>query len=165
MARSNLQRRLGSLVATGAAVASIGLVASGCTPDTTRARVENDVLVSFANAYALSERLQGKTAARPDVTSTECHSSVNPKEDSGPGSWNCDLTYTVDGKQAKTSLLILIDQLGCYQALDGEHRDATIADKDTGTVLPDPKVGFDGCYNVYDGRTSVASRAAPAGSR
>jgi len=157
MARSNFQRRLGSLVATGAAVAAIGLVASGCTPDTTRARVEHDVPVSFANAYALSEHLQGKPATRPDVTSTECHSSVNPKQDSGPGSWDCELTYTVDGKQTKASLLILIDQLGCYQALDGEHRDATITDQDTGTVLPDPKVGFDGCYNVYDDRTSVAT--------
>ena len=157
MARSNFQRRLGSLVATGAAVAAIGLVASGCTPDTTRARVEHDVPVSFANAYALSEHLQGKPATRPDVTSTECHSSVNPTQDSGPGSWACDLTYTVDGKQEKTELLVLIDQLGCYQAL-GEKREATITDKATGAVLPDPKQGFDGCYDVYDGRTSVSRK-------
>ena len=149
-------QRIASLVATGATVAAIVLGTSACTPDTTRARVEHDVPVSFANSYALSEKLQGKQVTRPDVTSTECHSSVNPAQDSGPGSWNCDLNYTVDGRPGKASLLILIDQLGCYQALDGEHRDATIRDKDTGSVLPDPKVGFDGCYNVYDHRTSVS---------
>jgi hypothetical protein len=147
--------RFTSLLAT-AAVVAVTLGTSACTPDTTRARVEHDVPVSFANAYALSEQLQGRPATRPDVMSTECHSSVNPEQDAGPGSWNCDLAYTVDDKQAKTSLLILIDQLGCYQALDGEHRDATITDQATGSVLPDPKVGFDGCYNVYDGRTSVS---------
>jgi hypothetical protein len=143
------------LVVPALALAALGLGATACTPDTTRARVENDVPETFANSYALSEQLQGKPATRPDVTSTECHSSVNPTQDSGPGSWNCDLTYAVDGRQAKTSLLVLIDQLGCYQALDGEHRDATITDKATGTVLADPKVGFDGCYDVYDGRTST----------
>jgi hypothetical protein len=143
------------VVVPALALAAIGLGATACTPDTTRARVEHDVPETFANSSALSEQLQGKHATRPDITSTECHSSVNPTQDSGPGSWNCDLTYAVGGKQEKTSLLVLIDQLGCYQALDGEHRDATITDKATGTVLADPKVGFDGCYDGYDGRTST----------
>ena len=66
----------------------------------------------------------------------------------------CELAYTVGGKQEKASLLVLIDQLGCYQALWREE-DATITDKATGAVLPDPRQGFDGCYDVYDGRTSV----------
>ena len=139
------------------AIVAVCLGATACTPDTTRARVEADVPRTIANAYALSEQLQGHSATRPDVTSTECHSSVNPNQDSGPGSWACDLTYTVDGTQEKTELLVLIDQLGCYQAL-GEKRDATITDKATGAVLPDPKQGFDGCYDVYDGRTSVSKK-------
>ena len=58
-------------------------------------------------------------------------------------------------RQHTKSLLVLIDQLVCYQATDTDHRDATIVDRDTGAVLPDPKVGFDGCYDVYDHRTSV----------
>jgi hypothetical protein len=155
MPRIRTPRRIGSLVATGAALVAVGIGASACTPDTTRARVENDIPESFANSYALSQQLQGKPATRPDVTSTECHSSVNPNQDSGPGSWSCDLAYTVDGKQEKASLLVLIDQLGCYQAL-GENRDATITDRATGAVLPDPRQGFDGCYDVYDDRTSVS---------
>src|SRR3954447_24479983 len=153
-----ITKRIGAIVATGAAVAAVGLGASACTPDTTRARVEADVPQTFANSYALSQQLQGKPVVRPHVTSTECHSSVNAKQDSGPGAWNCDLSFTVDGKPAKKSLLILIDQLGCYQATDTDNRDATITDKQTGAVLPDPKVGFDGCYDVYDDLTSVSNK-------
>src|SRR3954447_15114182 len=140
------------------ALAAIGLGATACTPDTTRRRVKADIQQSFANAYELSEQLQGSSTTHPDVTSTECHSGVNPKQDSGPGGWNCDISYVADGKTVKTSLLVLIDQLGCYQAIDTSNRDATITDKDTGVVLPDPKVGFDGCYDVYDDRTSVSNK-------
>src|SRR4051794_10449242 len=140
------------------ALTVIGFSATACTPDTTRARVETDISKSFANAYGLSEHLQGKQTTRPDMTSTQCHSTVNPKQDSGPGGWNCDISYVVDGKTVKTSLLVLIDQLGCYQAIDTSNRDASITDKDTDVVLPDPKVGFDGCYNVYDDRTAVSNK-------
>ena len=146
------------MVVALAALAAIGFGATGCTPDTTRGRVENDISRSFANAYGLSEQLQGKPANRPDVTSTECHSQINATQDSGPGGWNCDLSYVIDGKKAKKSLLVLIDQLGCYQAIDTDDRDATITDKGTDAVLPDPKVGFDGCYDVYDNRTSVSNK-------
>jgi hypothetical protein len=153
-----LRRGLRRLVVPVVALAAIGFGATACTPDTTRARVENDVSQSFANSYELSEQLQGNPTTHPDVTSTECHSGVNPKQDSGPGGWNCDISYVADGKPSKASLLVLIDQLGCYQAIDTSNRDATITDKDTGAVLPDPKVGFDGCYDVYDDRTSVSNK-------
>jgi hypothetical protein len=149
-------KRIVPFVATTAVAAAVVIGASACTPDTTRARVEHDVPETFANSYAFSEQLQGKPAVRPHVTSTECHSSVNAEQDSGPGAWNCDLAYTVGDESEKKSLLVLIDQLGCYQATDTDHRDATITDKATGALLPDPKVGFDGCYDVYDDRTSVS---------
>jgi hypothetical protein len=144
------------IVAASASVATVAFGASACTPDTTRARVEADVPVTFANAYALSEQLQGHQPVKPQVTSTECHSSTNTVEDSGPGGWGCDLKYTVAGKKKEVFLLVLIDSLGCYQGLDTDHRDKTIVDKATGATLPDPKVGFDGCYNVYDDRTDVS---------
>ena len=148
--------RRNRLAASAALATGVALGASACTPDTTRARVENDVPTTFAHAYTLSQQLQGEQPVRPKVTSTECHSSVNTTQDAGPGSWNCDLAYTLDGRKKQVSLLILVDSLGCYQALDGEHRDDTILDKATGATLPDPKVGFDGCYDVYDGRTNVS---------
>ncbi len=62
----------------------------------------------------------------------------------------------MNGKPKKASLLILIDSLACYQALDGEHRDDTIKDRATGATLPDPKAGFDGCFNVYDDKTNTS---------
>jgi len=142
--------------ATAATVGVIALTAAACTPDTTRARVEADVPPTFAKAYAVSEQLQGHGVVQPHVTKTECHSSVNTLQDSGPGSWDCELAYTVHGKPEKASLLILIDALACYQALDGEHRDDTIKDRATGATLPDPKVGFDGCFNVYDNKTHTS---------
>jgi hypothetical protein len=146
------------VLATGVAAGIVAVTASACTPDTTRARVEADVPQTFTKAYALSERLQGHGAVAPTVKSTECHSSVNIKQDSGPGSWDCELAYSVNGKAKKASLLILVDSLACYQALDGEHRDDTIKDTTTGAVLPDPKVGFDGCFNVYDNKTSTSKK-------
>jgi hypothetical protein len=145
-----MMRRL--MVTLSVAAATV-LTVSACTPDTTRERVEGDISVSFGQAYALSEQLQGNPVVHPDVTSTECHTSANKTPDTGPGAWSCDLAYTAGGKQEKVSLLVLVDSLGCYQGLDGEHRDATIKVKDTGATIPDPKVGFDGCYNVYDDRT------------
>jgi hypothetical protein len=149
---SRLKRTLTPL----ALAAAVALTASACTPDTTRGRVENDVPPSFAHAYALSEELQGHPAVTPTISSSECHSSINTTADSGPGSWGCDIGYTAAGKKKHVFLLVLIDSLGCYQAADTDHRDATIVDKATGTSLPDPKVGFDGCYSVYDGHTNTS---------
>src|SRR3954447_15131122 len=148
--------RRARIAASVALASAVAMAASACTPDTTRARVEHDVPASFVHAYTLSEQLQGHQPVSPRVTSTECHSSVNTKEDSGPGSWGCDLSYVLDGKKKAVSLLILVDSLGCFQKLDGAPHDDTIVDKATGATLPDPKAGFDGCYNVYDGRTNVS---------
>src|SRR3954469_10129980 len=128
-----------------AAVAAVAFGTSACTPDTTRARVEHDVPLSFAHPYALSEQLQGHQAVTPKVTSTECHSSTNTKVDSGPGSWGCDLTYTVGGKTKKVSLLVLVVSFGFFFNDTATTEIYTIVDKATGATLPDPKVGFDGC--------------------
>lgn len=154
----SLRKTLTALLAGGLAVGCF----SACTPDTTRARIEHDVPRTFAHAYSLSEQLQGRPAVTPRVTSTECHSSVNQKQDAGPGSWGCDLAYSVAGKQRQVSLLVLVDQLGCYQGMDTEHRNRTIRDRGTGQTVPDPKVGFDGCFDVYDSRTSVDKGGSPS---
>lgn len=151
-------RSLTKILGSAALVATVATATTACTPDTTRGRVEHDIGPSFANAYALSEQLQGHQAVKPKISSTECHSSVNTKEDSGPGSWDCEVSYQVNGAKKDVSLVVLIDQLGCYQAMDGDHRDRQIVTKQTGAKMPDPKVGFDGCYNVYDGRTNVAKK-------
>ena len=149
---------LKKILISAAAVGGVALATTACTPDTTRGRVEHDVPMTYANAYATSEQLQGKPAVKPDVTSTECHSSINLKQDSGPGSWDCEMKYTVEGRKQSVNILVLIDSLGCYQAMDTDNRNAMILDKATHTEIPDPKVGFDGCYNVYDDRTDVSKQ-------
>lgn len=146
------------ILIAGGIVAAVALGSTACTPDTTRGRVEHDVPLTFANAYATSEQLQGKPAVKPDVTDTECHSSVNTKQDSGPGSWDCQMKYTIQGKKKSVDILVLIDSLGCYQGMDTANRNAMIVDKATGAKIPDPKVGFDGCFNVYDDRTDVSKK-------
>src|SRR3954451_19324858 len=94
MSRHRL-RRLGVL----ATVAAASLVITGCTPDTTRGRVEQDFAQTFANQYAQSLQRQGKPVARPKIQSTVCHNGTNQKADSGPGSWACEIKYvTPDGK-------------------------------------------------------------------
>jgi hypothetical protein len=147
---------LKKILVTGLALGAVAVGTTACTPDTTRGRVENDVPITFAHAYSLSEKLQGHRPVTPTVTRTECHSSVNTQEDSEPGSWDCQLAYTADGRRKNVDLLILIDQLGCYQALDGARRNAMITDVSTGEQLPDPKAGFDGCFDVYDNRTDTS---------
>jgi hypothetical protein len=143
------------LAITCASAAAVALTA--CTPDTTRERVQDDVASTFVNSYKTSLALQRKPVKAPQMSSTECHSSVNKTADSGPGSWGCELKY-VDpkGKKHDDFFVVLIDSLACYQAFNGDNRDATIVDKATGATVPDPAVGFDGCFDVYDSKTSTA---------
>ena len=140
-----------------ACVSAAGLALTACTPDTTRERVQQDVAATFTNSYETSLALQRKPVKAPTMQSTECHSSVNKTADSGPGSWGCELKYLDDaGKKHDDFFVVLIDSLACYQAFNGDKRDATIVDKATGATVPDPAVGFDGCYDVYDSKTNTA---------
>ena len=83
----------------GALVGAMLLV-TACTPDTTRGRVEQDFAATFSNQYAQSLQLMVKPAKRPRVTSTVCHCGTNLKQDSGPGTWSCEIKYIgADGKR------------------------------------------------------------------
>lgn len=146
--------RLTGLVTLGVAVA---MVTSGCTPDTTRERVQDDVSTTFVHSYKTSEVMQRKPVAAPRVSSTVCHNTLNKVADAGPGSWSCELKYTdPQGTSHDDEFVVLIDSLGCYQAFNGEKRDKEILDHTTHRKVPDPAVGFDGCFNVYDSRTNTA---------
>jgi hypothetical protein len=135
------------------------LGAAGCTPDTTRGRMEQDFAQTFVNQYAQSLQRQGKPVTRPRVTSTECHNGSNQKQDSGPGSWGCEIKYvTPDGKAHDDNWLALSDALGCYQAFtqDDALRYHRIVDVHTHQTVLDPAGGFDGCLDVYKGSTKVS---------
>jgi hypothetical protein len=154
MSRSTV-RHAGAL----ATALALAVLLAGCVPDTTRGRVEHDVAATFSNQYAQSEQLQGKTTRRPTITSTECHSSVNTKIDAGPGGWPCEITYTdAGGKHQDDTFLVLIDALGCYQAfnVDDKKRYRMITDVHAHKSVIDPAGGFDGCYDVFDKRTSTS---------
>ena len=142
------------LVATAATLA-------GCTPDTTRGRMENDFARSFDDSYAQSLKRQGKPVSRPKVLSTECHNGTNQKQDSGPGSWACEIKYlTVGGKKHDDQWLLLSDALGCYQAFtqDDAMRYHEIRDVLSHKKILDPAGSFDGCLDVYAGPTNVSKK-------
>jgi hypothetical protein len=132
------------------------LLVSGCTPDTTRDRVEHDVTATFANQYVQSEQVQSQPLRPAQVRGTECHSGLNKTADAGPGAWHCTISWTDPaGGRHDDGYVVLVDSLGCYQAFSDEERDATVRSAD-GLAVPDPRVGFDGCYDVYDGRTGTS---------
>jgi hypothetical protein len=148
-----------TLLAVPLAVAAFGL--ASCTPDTTRARVEHDFAATFSNQYAQSLQRQGKPVRRPRITSTVCHNSTDPATDTGPGSWGCEIKYTVaGGKPQDESWLALVDALGCYQAFtqDDRKRYHEITDVYSHKRILDPAGSFDGCYDVYDDRTVTGKR-------
>ena len=150
------------LVRTGGAGAAIlvAVALTGCTPDTTRGRVENDFAATFSNQYAQSLQRQGKPVARPKVQSTVCHNGSNLKQDSGPGSWSCEIKYVVDGKRHDDQWLLLSDALGCYQAFttDDAARYHEIRDVYSHKRILDPAGSFDGCLDVYAGPTNTSKK-------
>jgi len=140
-------------------VATLALV--GCTPDTTRGRVEHDFGQTFVNQYAQSLQRQGKPVARPKVLSTVCHNGTNLKQDSGPGSWGCEIKWLApDGKKHDDQWLMLSDALGCYQAFstDDALRYRKIRDVYSHKMILDPAGSFDGCLDVYAGSKNTSKR-------
>ena len=155
MTRSVLRATLAGLLL------AVALGVAACTPDTTRGRVEHDFAVTFSNHYAQSLQRQGKPVVRPDVASTACHNGTNLKTDAGPGSWSCEIKYTVAGGKPQDEVwLALVDALGCYQAFttDDQKRYREITDVYSHKRILDPAGSFDGCYDVYDGRTNTSKK-------
>ena len=146
--RPSTSTRVRLVAGTAVLLAGAGLL-SACSPDANRARLEHDLRDTVPNAYAVSERLQGHDPVTPVIDSLECHSKISPKTDTGPGAWDCAVTYTVGGASKTIDLGASVDTFGCYSAFDADHRDRTIVDQTTGATVPDPKVGFDGCFDVH----------------
>ena len=140
---------------------ALAVLLAGCTPDTTRGRVEQDFAQTFVHQYAQSLQRQGKPVARPKVLSTVCHNGTNLKQDSGPGSWGCEIKYlTPDGKRHDDQWLMLSDALGCYQAFtqDDALRYHRIRDIYSHKMILDPAGSFDGCLDVYAGPKNTSKK-------
>jgi hypothetical protein len=156
MGSSRVLRRAGGVVA-----ACLAVVLVGCTPDTTRGRIEQDFTQTFVNQYAQSLQRQGQPVARPKVLSTVCHNGSNLKQDSGPGTWACEIKYVdPNGKKHDDGWLVLSDALGCYQAFtqDDALRYHRIRDVYSHKLILDPAGSFDGCLDVYAGPTNTSKR-------
>ena len=140
---------------------AVAAALAGCTPDTTRGRMEQDFTHTFVNQYAQSLQRQGKPVAEPKVVSTVCHNGSNLKQDSGPGTWSCEIKY-VDphGKRHDDGWVVLSDALGCYQAFtqDDALRYHRIQDVYSQKSILDPAGSFDGCLDVYAGPTNTSKR-------
>ena len=148
------------LVAAAAAVLValvlvVGTLASGGTPDATRARVEADLATTFANQWRLQQRILGKPAPAGFTATVECHHTPKGSPDRGPGTWFCPIEGHLPGtkKPLDFTYIALVDGTSCYSALDSDLP-PLITSKATGKQVANPLVAFDSCFNVYDGRTS-----------
>ena len=129
------------------------------SPDIARQRIEYDMTGDWANQYRLTRSIEGKPV-------TNVHDSVScdkggPKvPDRGPGKdWICIVRYTASDTQAPKKILyqLFVHGEACYTATDPTLiENASIVDKD-GTSVTNPLEQFDGCFSVYDKRTSTTT--------
>lgn len=154
------QRRRQLLLATCtlavvAALLVIGTAVSGGTPDQTPSRVDADLATTFANQWRLQQRILGKPAPRGFTAKVDCQHTPKGSANRGPGTWYCPLEGRVPGakKPLEFSYIALVDGTSCYSALDSDLP-PLITNKATGKQVANPLVAFDGCFNVYDSRTS-----------
>lgn len=129
------------------------------SPDVTRQRVEYDMTRDFANQYTLTRATEGKPVT--DVRDSVSCDKGGPKvADRGPGKdWICTVHYTASDVPAggRIQYQLFVHGEACYTATDPKLiENASITDK-SGASVPNPLEQFDGCFSVYDNRTSVTS--------
>lgn len=154
MRRSLLIAVLVVAVTAGALVLA-GLIPHG--PDITRERVEVDLAAVWPNQYAQLARLQGKPATAVPAEGVSCDKGGPGVPDRGPGrNWVCTFTYTAGGRTHSARYEMIVRGEACYTATDPALIESpTVVDPATGSSVPNPLYQFDGCFDVYDGRTST----------
>lgn len=145
-----------SLVAVSAFVA-VGEIHH--TPDVTRQRVEYDMAGNYAHQLQLARELSGHPLTAPVATTTSCDKGGPTVPDQGPGrNWICNVHYTNPATGTPVSIRYQLQVRGeaCYIAIDPTLIEKpSITDVATGASVPNPLAQFDGCFDVYDKRTSV----------
>ena len=145
-----------AIAVAGLAIAG---VLSGCTPDDTRQRVEADMQVTWANQYKNAQRLQGKPVPASLHDSVSCDKGGPKVPDRGPGKdWICIVHYTDPQTQTPATTLyqLFVHGEACYTATDPkliEH--SSLPDPTSGATNANPLEQFDGCFSVYDDKTST----------
>jgi hypothetical protein len=145
-------------LALATALVAAGAVA-GCTPDDTRQRVEADMQVDWANQYRDAQRLQGKSVPRSLHDRVSCDKGGPKVPDRGPGKdWICMVSYRdpATGKPATTRYELFVHGEACYTATDPKLiENSSLPDPTNGATKANPLEQFDGCFSVYDGKTST----------
>lgn len=149
------RRRL--LVLASAIVAAT--VLTGCTPDDTRQRVEADMTVDWSNQYKNAQRLQHKPVPSSLHDTVSCDKGGPKVPDRGPGKdWICIVRYTdpTTGKPASTLYQLFVHGEACYTATDPKLiENSSLPDPTSGATNANPLEQFDGCFSVYDNKTST----------
>lgn len=155
--RTRLMRILVAVAAVAALVVAFMVAGRNSTPDDTKQRVEADFALTFPNIYAHREAQLGKSDTAT-INQLSCGRGTPTGPGQGPGKdWLCEVQYTTStGRTARATYELFVHGEACYTATDPE-RDAsqTITDHATGVAVPDLLFQFDGCFNVYDDRTST----------
>lgn len=143
------------VAATSGVLILVGLIPHG--PDITRERVEVDLAAVWPNQYAQLARLQGEPAGAVSVKRVSCDKGGPAVPDRGPGrNWVCTFTYTDGGRARPARYEMIVRGEACYTATDPALIESpTVVDPATGASVPNPLYQFDGCFDVYDGRTST----------
>ncbi len=147
------------IAATTAVLYLAGLIPHG--PDITRQRVETDLAAVWPNQYALLRRLRSTPSVRGIRTQVSCDKGGPNVADSGPGrNWVCVVRYTAPGQAAAKRIRyeVIVRSEACYTATDPALiQDPFVNDHRTGLSVGNPLYQFDGCFDVYDDRTSTTS--------
>lgn len=159
MRRQNRNRLLwlGSFLALVALFIGVGFIHH--TPDITRQRVETDMVSDWANQYKLTNAIEGKASPATVRDRVSCDKGGPKVPDRGPGKdWVCIVSYSPAGMHAPTRIRyeLFVHGEACYTATDPALIESpSITDAKTGTSVANPLEQFDGCFDVYNKRTSI----------
>lgn len=142
-----------------AAVALAAIIVSGCTPDDTRQRVESDMTVAYANQYKNTQRLLGHPVSTGLKDTVSCDKGGPKVADKGPGKdWICMVHYTdpQNHTSATTRYELFVHGEACYTATDPKLiSNSSLPDPTSGASKSNPLEQFDGCFSIYDNKTST----------
>ena len=144
-----------------AALIVVGFIIAGKSsrPDVNRPRVEHDIAATFPRIYHVRQTQAGQTPTSATVDHVLCGRGGPKQKDVGPGKdWICTIDYTHGGTKTTARYELFVHGEACYTATDPKRiSDQAITDIKTKKVEPDLLFQFDGCFDVYDNRTSTTS--------
>ena len=158
-----------------AAAVPIVLSLSACGPvDVTPQRLEASISAVFPNYYVQQQAILGRppVAAADLGARASCDKGGPNIADSGAGNdWICYIDWTdptglhytdVDPSNGASKFELKVSSNGCYIAGGSSKTFGPLQiQRPDGTYVNNPVFEFDGCFDVYDGRTSLVRALLP----